>query len=66
MTDFEIDTNWVRSQYADRDLGYPNPDDEADFDTWLAEVIRVAREVGWDVGHNAHPHFGVNPYRKEQ
>ena len=37
-----------------------------EFDAWLAEVIRAAREEGWDVGHKAHPYFGVNPYRKKQ
>lgn len=49
MTEKIVTTDWVRERYADRDLGYPNLDDLDDFDAWLAEVIRAAREEGFQM-----------------
>jgi hypothetical protein len=71
--DFVPTTHDVRSNYVGLEGEFSFPDAHVDsdacvaeFNRWLAEVIREARFEGWQRGNKAHPKFGVNPYGKEQ
>ncbi len=59
MSDYTPTTEEVRDRYNTFD----NPKTEAEFDRWLSEVIRKAKEEAWDEGWVSET-FVWNPYRQ--
>ena len=65
MIDYTPTTEEVRLDYAPAKT-FP-ADAEEQFDRWLAEVIRKAKEEAWDEGYvSSDDYFGDhdNPYRQ--
>jgi hypothetical protein len=72
MSDYTPTTEEVRNGYVAAE-SEPNPyvseDERAEFDRWLAEVVREAKWVGWEEGWDARVFAETvtpteNPYRK--
>jgi hypothetical protein len=73
MIDYTPTTEEVKDSYVSMQicLAYPNPD--AEFDRWLAEEHRKAKEEAWYLGAmtavnyalNGSPSLPENPYEEE-
>lgn len=62
-------TKKVKARYTYDRVSFPDidPGEARDFDEWLAEEIRKAKEQAWDEGYlSGEPEEdGVNPYAKD-